>query len=158
MVFNVNDFNPRDLDDDVLLQLASMVEHEQDRRKTLATATDTMDKLNRDYLKASGIEPGDEWRKPLSTVDSYPKGWTVTYQDKTWKSTLAFNTWEPPTNWREQVPEGAPPAEWVKPSSTEDAYELGDRVTFEGHVYESIWENPNTWSPTEFPDAWKLVE
>lgn len=48
------------------------------------------------------------------------------------------------------------PPEWQQPDST-NAYMIGDRVTFEGHVYESLIDN-NVWKPTDYPQGWKLIE
>ena len=47
------------------------------------------------------------------------------------------------------------PPEWQQPDST-NAYMTGDRVTFEGHVYESLIDN-NVWSPSAYPQGWKLI-
>ena len=47
--------------------------------------------------------------------------------------------------------------EWQQPSGAHDAYQIGDKVLFEGKVYEST-KDANTWSPTDYPDAWRLVE
>ena len=47
------------------------------------------------------------------------------------------------------------PQEWQQPNST-NAYMKGDRVTFEGHVYESLIDN-NVWSPAAYPQGWKLI-
>ena len=47
------------------------------------------------------------------------------------------------------------PPEWQQPDST-NAYMTGDRVTFEGHVYESLIDN-NVWSPAAYPQGWKLI-
>ena len=33
----------------------------------------------------------------------------------------------------------------------------GDKVMFEGHVYESAIDN-NIWSPSAYPAGWTLVE
>ena len=33
----------------------------------------------------------------------------------------------------------------------------GDKVRFEGVVYESTMDN-NIWSPTAYPAAWKVIE
>ncbi len=46
--------------------------------------------------------------------------------------------------------------EWVQPTGTHDAYNIGDKVIFEGRVYESTID-ANTWSPTGYPQGWKLV-
>ena len=45
--------------------------------------------------------------------------------------------------------------EWKQPLGTTDAYQLGDKVLFNGRVYESIHPTENTWSPTSYPQAWK---
>lgn len=47
------------------------------------------------------------------------------------------------------------PPEWQQPDST-NAYMTGDRVTFEGHVYESLIDN-NVWKPTDYPAGWKQI-
>ena len=46
--------------------------------------------------------------------------------------------------------------EWVQPTGSHDAYNIGDRVIFENQVYESLI-NANTWSPTAYPQGWKLI-
>lgn len=46
-------------------------------------------------------------------------------------------------------------AEFKQPTGTHDAYQLGDKVLFNGRVYESIHPTANTWSPTAYPQAWK---
>ena len=48
-------------------------------------------------------------------------------------------------------------AEWVQPTGAHDAYNIGDRVLFEGQVYESTID-ANTWSPTGYPQGWQLIE
>lgn len=47
--------------------------------------------------------------------------------------------------------------EWQQPLGAHDAYQTGDKVLFNGEVYESK-RDANTWSPTGYPDAWRLVE
>ena len=70
--------------------------------------------------------------------------------------------------WRALVPEGVqvpadpdpapiPDApEYVQPTGAHDAYRAGDRVTFQGRVYEAVI-NAVTWSPLAYPQAWKEV-
>jgi hypothetical protein len=47
------------------------------------------------------------------------------------------------------------PQEWVQPDST-NPYMKGDRVIFQGKIYESTIDN-NVWSPGEYPQGWKEV-
>lgn len=46
--------------------------------------------------------------------------------------------------------------EWTQPTGAHDAYNTGDRVVFEGSVYESLIDG-NVYSPTVYPAGWKLV-
>lgn len=43
--------------------------------------------------------------------------------------------------------------EWVQPTGAHDAYQKGDKVTFEGGRYISAIDN-NVWSPTAYPQGW----
>ena len=45
--------------------------------------------------------------------------------------------------------------EWVQPDST-NPYMIGDKVRFEGKVYQSLIDN-NVWSPTGYPQGWEEV-
>ena len=45
--------------------------------------------------------------------------------------------------------------EWEQPDST-NAYMMGDKVSFEGKIYESVIDN-NIWSPVAYPAGWKEV-
>lgn len=47
------------------------------------------------------------------------------------------------------------PQEWQQPDST-NPYMKGDKVLFNGKVYESIIDN-NVWSPTNYPAGWKEI-
>lgn len=104
-------------------------------------------------------------------VDIYPK-WEpdvnlemddlVSYQGTLYKVLQAHKT---QANWTPDIatslyvgrtPEAVIP-EWVQPTGAHDAYNTGDKVYFEGSVYESLI-NGNTWSPTGYPAGWKKVE
>ena len=109
--------------------------------------------------------PGREpWTQPAGAHDAYRQGAEVTHDGRVWVNLTPFNTWEPGVSgWRlvaadEDGDPTGDPVEWVRPSGTHDAYKQGDRVLFEGHVYESIHDGANTWSPTEYPAAWRLIE
>ena len=66
--------------------------------------------------------------------------------------------WEPdtvPALFVSKTPAGVIP-DWVQPTGAHDAYNIGDKVTYNGQVYESLI-NGNTWSPTAYPAGWSLV-
>lgn len=46
--------------------------------------------------------------------------------------------------------------DWEQPGST-NPYMRGDKVRFEGHVYESTIDN-NIWSPSAYPAGWSLID
>lgn len=48
------------------------------------------------------------------------------------------------------------PKEWIQPDST-NPYMTGDKVIFEGVIYESVIDN-NIWSPSAYPQGWKVVK
>lgn len=45
--------------------------------------------------------------------------------------------------------------EWEQPNST-NPYMIGDKVLFNGQVYESVIDN-NIWSPAAYPAGWQIV-
>ncbi len=50
---------------------------------------------------------------------------------------------------------------WVQPTGAQDAYKKGDRVWYpdkNGHIYESIYDGQNSWSPDAYPQGWLLIE
>jgi hypothetical protein len=53
-------------------------------------------------------------------------------------------------------PSGETILDWVQPDST-NPYMIGDKVRFEGAVYECIVNN-NIWNPVSYPAGWKLIE
>lgn len=66
--------------------------------------------------------------------------------------------WTPdvtPALWTKKTPAGVI-AEWVQPTGSEDAYNTGDKVLFEGKTYESLID-ANVWSPTDYPAGWEEV-
>ena len=73
----------------------------------------------------------------------------------------ASNEWTPPSAaslWDEvKVDPATGLDEWQQPSGAHDAYNTGDRVVYNGAVYESII-NGNVWSPDAYPAGWRLVE
>jgi hypothetical protein len=99
------------------------------------------------------------WLQPTGAHDAYSKDAVVSHGGKTWKSLLDANVWEPGVaNWRANqliLESGEPvPPDWVQPTGAQDAYQLGDRVTHNGQVWESTYPN-NVWEPGVF--GWVVV-
>ena len=46
--------------------------------------------------------------------------------------------------------------EFVQPTGAHDAYQTGDKVTYNGKHYISLADN-NVWSPDAYPAYWKVV-
>ena len=160
-----NEGDPMDFtgyDDEQLDALRVEVLTEIERRQTLASAPERADAIAREYGDAIGREDGGEWVQPQGAHDAYPSGSSVLHNGKVWESLIPANVWEPGVSgWREVAepdPETGEPGvpEWVAPTGGHDAYQTGDRVTFEGQVYESVI-NGNVWSPRDYPAGWKTV-
>lgn len=146
------------LTDSELQEIFHAATEETSRRNLITAALQREPILQTGYLAALGRADGEEYVSPTGAHDAYPKGWTVTHNGKTWISLIPANVGEPGTSgWREVTEEGTAPAEWVQPSGGHDAYQTGDRVTFEGAVWESLLDG-NIWSPTDHPEGWVRVE
>lgn len=102
----------------------------------------------------------DEWGEGVV----YKMNQYVMYKEILYKVLIEHNS---QANWTPDVtsslyakvladPTGETILDWVQPDST-NAYMTGDKVKFEGYVYESLIDN-NIWSPSAYPAAWKLVE
>ena len=94
---------------------------------------------------------------------SYKKGQRIFYNNVLYKVLTEHTSQE---TW---TPENAPSLfvkvidsingeipEWQQPSA-DNAYMKGDRVKFDGKIYESLLDN-NVWSPSAYPAGWKEVE
>ena len=105
--------------------------------------------------------------KALEQIDLYPKweagkavavGDRYRYGEKLYKVVQAHTTqadWTPditPALWVVVSVEAWP--EWVQPTGAHDAYNKGDKVTFEGDHYISLID-ANVWSPAVYPAGWE---
>lgn len=145
------------MSDQELVDQRRRIDKELARRATMRTGAGRIESIVREVLDAEGVQEGDPWRQPTGYADVYPKGWTVTHDGKTWVSLIDGNSLEPGVSgWREVAVEGGDPPEYVPPAGYQDAYNTGDRVTFQGAVYECLSDGV-TWSPAEAPQHWKKV-
>ena len=72
-----------------------------------------------------------------------------TSQD-TWTPITAASLWA-----KVLIPDPEVIPDWEQPDST-NAYQIGDKVRFEGKIYESLIAN-NIWSPAAYPAGWREV-
>lgn len=97
----------------------------------------------------------DEW-EPGITVEAGERRYYAKQLYKCVQSHTTQSDWTPdvtPALWTQVSVEDWP--EWVQPTGAQDAYNIGDKVTFEGSHYVSLI-NGNVWSPTAYPAGWKL--
>ena len=91
-------------------------------------------------------------------IRQYENGLYEVIQDHTtqadWQPNVAASLWRVYTpNETLQGTEIIP--DFVQPAST-NPYMTGDKVVFEGKVYESLIDG-NTWSPVDYPQGWELI-
>ena len=91
-------------------------------------------------------------------IRQYENGLYEVIQDHTtqadWQPSVAASLWRVYTP-NETLQGTEIISDFVQPVST-NPYMTGDKVVFEGMVYESTIDN-NVWSPIEHPQGWKLV-
>lgn len=98
---------------------------------------------------------------PWKVGVSYSIGDKVQYAEKVYKCVQAHTSqadWTPdvtPALWTHTSTEEWP--EWVQPTGAQDAYNIGDKVTYQGHHYISTIDG-NVWAPDAYPAGWQLVE
>ena len=119
-----------------------------------------------------------KWVQPVGATDAYDKGDIVEYNGKKYISTIDANVWAPDVYGWEVYTEGGstggdvvdpqptepetptPPTDnikdFVQPTGAHDAYAKGDKVRFNGKVYESLIDN-NAYSPSAYPAGWKEI-
>ena len=114
---------------------------------------------------------------PQGTRGMYQIDDVCTEGGKLYRSTMENNVWEPsayPQGWKtidisggvisqpEEPEEPAPEPEepkypdFIQPTGAHDAYHIGDRVIYNGKLYECIWDG-NAYSPDDYPQGWKEI-
>lgn len=110
----------------------------------------------REFVEEGGVPL---WTQPAGALDAWRLGDVVTDGEAEYRSLVDWNVWPLDTAgvWElvEDEPEPVVP-EWVRPTGAHEAHKRGERVRFEGAVYESLIDG-NVWSPAEYPQGWRLV-
>ena len=99
-----------------------------------------------------------EWEEGVT----YTEGFKVRYDGILYKVLQTHDsqsTWTPtnaPSLFAKiLIPDETSIPEWEQPDST-NAYMTGDKVIYNGLVYESLIDN-NVWSPDAYPAGWKQI-
>ena len=146
----------------------NLVEQALQLRKEL----EAMKVVARKYVTVAELAP-EELTELINLYDIWEVGKPVSVKDimrrdgKLYEAIQAHTTqadWEPqntPALWKEITPSETGGGEEIvpefkQPTGAHDAYKKGDKVLFEGKVYESLIDN-NAYSPTAYPAGWKLV-
>lgn len=116
---------------------------------------------------AQSLEPADalegvELFPTWKTDTAYEVGYKVRHGGILYACLQAHTSqagWEPgvaPSLWAKVlIPDPDVIPDWEQPDST-NAYMKGDKVRFDGKVYESLIDN-NVWSPAVYPAGWREV-
>lgn len=97
--------------------------------------------------------------KPWAAGTAYAVDDRIRYGDSLYRCVQAHASqadWTPPATpalWARISVEEWP--EWVQPTGAQDAYSIGDKVTYEGVRYVSLIDG-NVWSPTAYPAGWEM--
>lgn len=109
-----------------------------------------------DALEAVQLFP--KWEANIT----YEKDDRVRYENILYRCLQPHNSqesWTPPAAaslWAKVlIPDENVIPEWEQPDST-NAYQIGDKVMFEGKTYESLINN-NIWSPAAYPAGWREI-
>lgn len=105
-----------------------------------------------------GVELFPTWK----TGTAYEVGYKVRHGGILYACLQAHTSqagWEPgvaPSLWAKVlIPDPDVIPDWEQPDST-NAYMKGDKVRFDGKIYESLIDN-NVWSPAAYPAGWREV-
>lgn len=108
--------------------------------------------------------------QPTGAHNVYNSGDKVTYNGVKYESLIDNNAWSPeayPAGWSKietgetsgesgDGQESSNYANFVQPTGAHDAYSKGDKVKYNGNVYESLID-ANVWSPDAYPAGWKKI-
>lgn len=141
------------------------------RAMRMTLAGSGMQKIQAEYQAAlmdisdgAALEMTDYFPEWVGNGHEYAAGDRVMYKDILYKVLQAHTsqeTWTPtdaPSLFAKVLINGTEetPPEWEQPGA-DNAYMTGDRVTYQGKVYESTVDN-NVWAPDAYPQGWKEIK
>jgi hypothetical protein len=127
------------------------------------TVRSKLDEITSEMTDEKALESAVLFRKWSGDGVALETGQRVTYNDVLYKVLQPHTSqadWTPDTSpslfAKVLIPDENVIPEWIQPDST-NAYMAGDKVTFNGKVYESLMDG-NIWSPAEYPIGWTEVK
>ena len=97
-----------------------------------------------------------DWKQPDST-NGYAEGDIVIYNEMYYKSTADNNVTIPGTTGALWILTNVDGEELISDYAIGQTYNIGNKVIYEGNIYESLIDN-NVWSPAEYPAGWSKIE
>jgi hypothetical protein len=159
------DFLDKDLlPEEKIIELTAAVEHEQaEKAEVLAISTKYKQALLEAELTIGQMLELIEIYPDWEPGTNYSTGMVVKYESQLYEVIAPGHTsqddWTPdvtPALFKKIEPKGVIP-EWVQPTGSHDAYNTGDKVTFNGIIYESLIDG-NVWSPEAYPAGWQIIK
>ena len=152
------------------LQQEKQAEHQE--KKQIAEKL-IMDRMVTDYILSTDLSD-EEKDMFVNLFDLWEPNTAYSIGDKVVYEGLAYEVIQAHTSQSDWLPNELPALyklfyqtstddgsivipNWVQPTGGHDAYSIGDKVQFEGVIFESTMDN-NTWSPSEYAEAWKRIE
>lgn len=133
----------------------SVIDRARELRAVIEMTAQTLD----DAEALNAVELFPAWAPDAA----YKTGDKVTYKGILYKCLqdhTAQNDWTPDNAVslfaRVLNPDPEVIPDWEQPDST-NPYMIGDKVRFEGHIYESVIDN-NIWSPAAYPVGWRQID
>lgn len=140
----------------------SRIEKAREFRKRIeANLKATRELIRVDELSEDELSDMIDLYEVYLTDNEYKVGDVFNYEGKLYKviqEHTSLESWIPselPAIYLNLLPENVIP-EWVQPTGSHDAYNIGDQVIFEGKVYASLIDG-NTYSPSNYPQGWEAV-
>lgn len=121
-------------------------------KKMLASSTEELS--DEDALAVAALFP--TWNSKI--------GEQVNVGERLWYDSKLYKVVQQHTAQEDWTPDATPALytevsivewpEWVQPTGSQDAYNTGDKVTFEGVHYVCLIDG-NVWSPSTYPQGWE---
>lgn len=144
-----------------------------DKAKEFRKEFEASKKVARKYVLATEI-PADELADLIGLYDEWKPSLSVKVGERYRHADKLYEVIEDHTTQADWTPDKVPALfkevtpsedeteteiipEFKQPTNAEDSYNTGDKVIFNGKVYESLIDN-NAYSPTAYPAGWKEIK